>query len=290
MLRLQRTHGRGPLRAVLLAGALAGLGAAGGPATALASKLKEEFAPFINCPTTKAAVCAVAKTTSGEFQMGSKKVPITSPITLQGGLGSTLIFEELPLIAPRVGPAISETPLTVPGGLIGIEGLGGEVSATAYLAGAPSSILLDRVNLLSGKGTAIVLPLKIKLSNPLLGEECWIGSESHPIALHLTDGTTAPPWPNKPVTGVPGTEGGAGKGKILVISGNTLVDNSFAVPGASGCGTNPLLVPIVTALVDLDSGLPSPAGHNAAVMSGSIEQTEVAYAERYAKPPREKKH
>lgn len=46
-------------------------------------------------------------------------------------------------------------------------------------------------------------------------------------------------------------------------------------------------MPIVTALVNLDSGLPSSAGRNEAIMSGSFEQTPSQYAMKYAKPPKE---
>jgi hypothetical protein len=55
-------------------------------ASAVNTQLKEEFAPFLDCPTATATVCTVAQTTSGEFKMGSKDVPIEKPITLQGGL------------------------------------------------------------------------------------------------------------------------------------------------------------------------------------------------------------
>ena len=48
--------------------------------------------------------------------------------------------------------------------------------------------------------------------------------------LHLTTGTTSPAFPNQPITGSRGTLEGAGKGKIVKIKGNSLVDNNFAVP------------------------------------------------------------
>ena len=46
----------------------------------------------------------------------------------------------------------------------------------------------------------IVLPIKVRLVNPLLGAECSIGSNSHPIVLSLTTGTSGR------LTGNPGKE------------------------------------------------------------------------------------
>ena len=134
----------------------------------------------------------VAPTTGGEFVLGHKTVAIEKPVLLQGGLGTTE-FGAQPLIAAVGGEPLSKTPETVPGGLVGIAGLGGEVTATAELAGPPSSAIVSKANLVTFKGAAVTLPLKVKLSNETLGEECYIGSDAEPIVLHLTTGETAPP-------------------------------------------------------------------------------------------------
>lgn len=271
----------------LMLGCLALLVGSSAPSALASQKLKEEFAPFTDCPTTVAGACTVGYTTAGEFKLGSKTVPITKTITLQGGLPHISLQTEA-LIPARDGNTLSETPLTLPGGLTGIEGLGGEVSATAEIAGPVSGVLINQFFLAEGLQTAVVLPLKIKLSNPLLGEDCYIGSAAEPVLLHLTDGTTSPPSPNRPIKGNKGTLEDIARGKIITIKGNTLVDNSFAAPAATGCGTG-LLAPVINGLVNLDAGLPSAAGHNTAIMSGSFELTQAAYAAKYAKPPKEKK-
>jgi len=257
-------------------------------AQAANTQLKEEFAPFLDCPLATAGECTVAETTGGEFKMGTKTVPISKTITLQGGLAFNSLSTQ-PLIGARDGNTLSSTVLKVPGGLTGIELIGGELTATAEIAGSPSDIKINQFFLAEGGGIAVTLPLKIRLGNPVLGNECYIGSNAHPIVLNLTDGTTSPPPPAKPISGSKGTLEVIGKKKITRISGNKLVDNSFAVPAATGCGTNALLVPLITGLVNLDAGLPSAAGHNLAVMSGSFEQTLEIYAAKYAKPPKEKK-
>lgn len=258
---LRRSH----LRTHMLVGAVAlaaALTALGAPAPALAG-LQHEFSVFSDCPVNAPDVstCVYSKVTGGEFTLGSKTVEITKPVVLQGG-----IVNGSPKLVPAAdGNTLSKTPLTVPGGLVGVEGVGGEVTATAELAG---TVELSAIDLLDGKGTAASLPLKVKLDNQALGEACYIASDSEPIEVELTTGTTSPPEPNKPITGNPGHF--AVVNGIQVITGNSLVGNAFSVPGANGCGG--LLSVAVDPAVDLSAGLPAAAGKNTAIMNGTIEQ------------------
>jgi hypothetical protein len=252
---------------------------------------KEEFAPFANCPVETAQWCMVATTTSGEFKLDLKTTQIVNPVILQGGL-ATEAFGDQPLIGPTSGEAVSKTAQPVPGGLTGIsESIGGTVTATAELVGPPSAVIIDKGNLLAQSGTAVTLPIRVKLDNENVGEECFIGTEAEPIVLHLTTGTTAPPFPGQPITGSRGTLESAGRSKIVKVKGNSLVDNDFAVPGATGCGG--ALSPLLDAVVDAGIGIPSPAGTNTAVMSGELEETASVWAAKYKpkvkKPKKEKK-
>src|ERR1700760_787616 len=158
----------------VIAAAFAALAAAG-PAAAIKEPIvKEDFAPFADCPTESSAVCIVSNTTGGEFKLGSKTGPIPegTVIKLQGGLPLESYAGQT-LIAPPDGKMLSENPLTVPGGLTGIAGLGGEVTAPAELAGP---IEVNRGDLAIPARPAVTLPLKVKLDNPVLGESCSIGS------------------------------------------------------------------------------------------------------------------
>jgi hypothetical protein len=228
------------------------------------------FAAFANCPVSNPAVvdCAVATTTSGEFVVGNKTVPIKHPITLQGGLEVNESTGVVTFAAASNGETLSKTAQTVPGGLIGIEGLGGEVTATAELAGPASSIVLNPTSLLEGSGTALSLPVKLKLGNPILGPHCYGGSNAHPIVIALTTGTTSPPRPNKPISGKPGTTTTEENGEILVVNENSLVNNTFAAPGVEGCGLFPL---IDDPIIDLGFGVPAPSGRNTAILNGTLK-------------------
>jgi hypothetical protein len=273
-----RSHGRAfATTLAAIAAALAALVVAG-PAAAIKEPIvKEDFAPFADCPTESSAVCIVSNTTGGEFKLGSKTVPIPegTVIKLQGGLPLESYVGQT-LIAPLDGKTLSEIPLTVPGGLTGIAGLGGEVTATAQLAGP---IEVNRGDLAIPVGPAVTLPLKVKLDNPVLGESCYIGSDAEPVVLHLTVGKTAPPPPAEPLEGHRNPIEYKDKKRIVYIPNNTLVDNNFAVPGVSGCGG--ALSPIVDPIVDLDTGLPAKAGESKVVMTASLEETASKWAAKY---------
>jgi hypothetical protein len=227
--------------------------------------LQQEYQKFSECPVENpdTDACVFAQTTSGEFKIGSKTVPITKTITIQGGINN----ETNELIPAADGNTLSKTPLTLPGGLVGIE-LDGitEVTATAELAG---TAILNAAALNEEKGIAAELPLKIKLSNPALGESCYIGSDSEPVVLRLTTGTTNPPPPNTPISGKRGNVDVFTDPGIIHVTDNSLVDNAFSAPGVNGCGPLGLEDPVV----DLDAGLPAAAGHNTAILNGWFDET-----------------
>jgi hypothetical protein len=260
------------------------------PALATEHHPKGVFAPFADCPLSNPAItyCIVASTTSGEFKVGKKTVPINKTITLQGGTIENSETGELTFVAAENGETLSKTALYVPGGLFGVKppeylnkeqkerfeeminkGLTG-VTETTELAKPASAIKLNTNNLIFEEGVALQLPVKIKLSNVFLGSSCYVGSESNPIILNLTTGTTSPPEPNKPIKGSAGELKIEEEGALVILSGGSLVDNAFAAPEATGCGAP--FSGLVDKLVDSVFGVPAAAGHNTAILTGKLEQ------------------
>jgi hypothetical protein len=297
-------HRRTIIVAMALSAILAALAAAA-PALATPTGI---LAPFADCPATSPGVelCANAQTTSGEFTIGNTTVPINKTITLQGGAIPTGKGAEYFLAPAKDGNSLSKTALNVPGGLAGLincteikgEGfleklerasckavfenkLTGVTATTELVANEHNPALLNLEAVLSTSGTGLTLPVRVHLSNPLLGSACYIGSEASPIELKLTDGTTEPPPPNKPISGKFGTfveeEENEGEIDVLSIRENTLVDNSFSAPVAEGCGGG--LSFLIDPLLDSKIGLPAEAGHNTAILTGT---TRLAAAEEVA--------
>jgi hypothetical protein len=259
------------------------------PSWATAHHPTGAFAPFADCPLSNPSVrvCTVASASNGEFTIGNKTVPITKVLTIQGGLYENPETGELVFTGAEDGNTLSKTPLPVPGGLLGMvipksipgwlrgrlekfthRGLA-DVTATTELAGPASAIKLSFQNLLSAEGVALQLPVKIKLDNWLLGEDCYIGSNIDPILLNLTTGSTSPPEPNKPIKGNVGTLEFKEEFTLGVLNGNSLVDNAFAAPKATGCGG--FFAPVVDRVIDTLLGLPASAGHNTAILNDTLE-------------------
>jgi hypothetical protein len=249
------------------------------------------YAPFADCPLSDLALssCIVGEVRSGELVVGRRTVPIDNPFMLQGGLfPSSSGSEESAFVGAQDGDTLSRTKLSLPGGLAGIlapsylpasllrqfDGLiaGGAtgVTMTPELAGPASAIELSEYNLIVEEGVAVRLPLKIKLSNPFLGGDCYIGSATYPIVMNLTTGATDPPAPNRPIHGTSGGLEGLEEDRVIVLRGTSLVDNAFAVPKATGCGGD--YSAVVDPAIDAQVGLPSPPGHSTAIFDGNLEE------------------
>jgi hypothetical protein len=254
-----------------------------------------EFSVFAQCPyeTSGVHACIYAQTTSGEFVVGKKTVPITKTITLQGGISENEA-EENELVAATNGETLSKTPQNVPGGLAGLvnckeikefiekilceytlENSVTGVSATTELAQGASAVRVNTSELLAGEGVALRLPVKVHLENPFLGSECYIGSSSEPLTLELTTGKTSPPPPNKSIEGKIGTVTPTEEGRIANVTGNSLVDNAFAAPGVNGCGGS-ILSLILDPVVNTELGVPSAAGSNTAILSGMLKSANAS--------------
>jgi hypothetical protein len=275
------------MRRLFLAGAL--LLAMLIPASSASAALEGEYAKFKTCPVSNPAVgsCVYAESTSGSFTIGAKTVPLIKPVILKGGLSATfqeLTSQNIVLYAPTDGQTLSKTPQTVPGGLTGVvapswwpqflrdlfnetinNGFTG-VTATVELAAPASAVKFNFANLFARSGPGLALPVKVKLDNPFLGSSCYIGSNSQPIQLNLTDGTTSPPPPNTPITGDFGQINGADEGNIVFFENQKILDNSFSAPGTNGCGGlfSFLVDPFVSSIL----GVPAAAGHNTAILQG----------------------
>jgi hypothetical protein len=253
------------------------------------------FSVFSDCPTKMPGVtlCSFAQTKSGEFAIGKTVVPINKTITLQGGAiptGNPENSKEYFLVPATDGNSLSKTELNVPGGLLNLvncteikgegifeklerasckaifeNGTTGVTATTELVASTTNPAILNLVALSTEEGTALTLPVRVHLKNPLLGNNCFIGSEKSPIQLHLT-------------TGKSGTlKGNRGEAEtleekeqvMLRLFENSLVDNTYSAPVAEGCGE--FFSFLIDPILDAKIGLPSAAGKNKAVLGGELK-------------------
>jgi hypothetical protein len=252
------------------------------------AKLTGEYTKFQQCPWTNAEVkrCLNSLNIGGEVVLGTKKTPVVNQVTIQGGYGSPNEEGFSKFFAATNGVTISKAAQPVPGGLLGIvppesspplvkalskfffeNSLTG-VNSVLELAKPASEIKLSESNLSEAEGVAMKLPVKVRLENPFLGKNCYVGSSGTPIWWNLTAGTTSPPGPNKPITGESGEIEFLEGGRILVLKGNILVDNAWEAPKASGCGG--ILSFLVNPIINSQIGLASAAGKNTAILKNTI--------------------
>ncbi len=291
------------------------------------------FSIFADCPLAAIrasgalpghAECAFHQVTSGEVAIGSMKVPINQTITLQGGFvptGNPANEAEYFDYPAEGGESISKTELEVPGGLPSlidcreIKGWGFRerverdrcrafsfngrttgVTATAEIvANAENPSIYNEFALVREEGTAIIFPIRVHLKNQFLGSSCYIGSESSPLQLHLTTGATSPPEGFKSIHGALGETNTLGEDghEMISVTGDSLVDNTFSAPGVEGCGES--FSPIIDPILDGKLKLPSPAGYNTVILTGTasltgyqeVEAIEQEQAEAEAKKKQE---
>jgi hypothetical protein len=185
--------------------------------------------------------------------------------------------------APK-GRTLVAAPAEVPGGLVGLmcpsnvllvtqlceEATHNDlnnVTAQVRLAGTPTDFSVVG-GLITGR-PIVNLPVKIQLQNPLLGSSCYIGSNSEPIVLR----------PQSTTVGRQSAHGESYGGysvSFFTITGSTLADKTFAVPGANGCGG--LLALVVDEAIDLKQGLPSASGRNELVLDSATSNLALTEA------------
>jgi hypothetical protein len=293
---------------------LVSLGAVSSPV--LAKQPTGDFAIFKQCPrfATGVNLCLYSQITGGVTTINKLSVPIVNATTLQFGIAFNSETEAETVVGAINGETLSPTPQPVPGGLSSLidcneikdKGLLGRlrrrtckaildnpsftaVNETTELARPASEIYVNKNNELALQGTALALPVRIHLENPLLGRDCYIGSSADPIVFNLTVGTTSPPPPNEPITGKFGLIGAKDKFEFIEITGHTQVDNAFPAPEATGCGGH--LASLINPLINSKIGLPSPAGYNTVIHSGYVnEGTTVGVIASEQEEPNEKHH
>ncbi|HEX2128692.1 MAG TPA: hypothetical protein VHF58_05700 [Solirubrobacterales bacterium] len=237
--------------------------------SASAVELEGPWAPFDHCPvddpqmlavTNSGNACVSSVSPRGSFKIGNTTVP-TGRTELQFGATGPGIPD---VIAPGY---LNADPVKVPGGLLGlmcpanlplvtqvcntlVDNPLNRVTATVELAGAVSDFDLFAAVL---GGPVVTLPVKIHLRNPLLGGNCYIGSNADPIVLK--------PEQEPPANTVSFADDPLGSPATFITpvpETGTLVDDSFTVPRAKGCG----LLNLFDGAVNGKLGLPSPAGAN----------------------------
>lgn len=247
------------------------------------------YTPFTNCPLRNSLMqesvggsatgCVAGDATSGTITIGNITTPVTHPVTVQFGIwdppNATPNQWTGGILPPPGGleAQLVSSPELVPGGLLkalgcpssdpGVEKLCQKATARGgrYLnvyAQAQSAGPITNFNLVTW-----TQPLKFQLINPLLGDDCYIGSEDNPVVLNpsLSGTLVVENDPN------PTTHPDTG---VLAVTGGSATDTTFAAPGVTGCGPGGSANIAVDEAIDASAGLPAASGSNSLTLSGTF--------------------
>ena len=269
----------------LLVAAVAGFAALAVPGVASADTPAGEWASFAGCPVDDPAMqaadgsaviaaCLGGGSPGGTITMGSTSMTVGA-VRLQFGVLNT--GGAYSLVQPAAG-GLSGDPITVPGGLLGLmcpsaipvisdicEAVEGSTlnTVTATLEPAGPARDFDLSAAVATGRPIMTLPVKIHLKNPFLDRNCYIGSNADPMLLKVANQT-------RPVAkfvrfNASGAVDPAGEMTYTDLSGASVADSTFAVPGARNCG----LFGLIDSVVNARQGLPSPAGANDLTLSNT---------------------
>ncbi|HXB63328.1 MAG TPA: hypothetical protein VNV42_00485 [Solirubrobacteraceae bacterium] len=258
------------------------------------------FSIFSGCPLGEleqlganpdTSLCFYGQITSGQMAIGGLRVPFARTITLEGGFAQTGNPEnerEFFMVPNPGGQTLAGAELAIRPDMLdcaGITGSGkmekedrlvcglnpGLQVALEVVTSAKHRAIFNLFSLARREGVALTLPVRLHLKGALLGAACYIGSEADPIEWHLTDGRTDPEPPAEAISGKLGQLETLEEPKLVMlrVPNELLVDNTFSVPAAQGCGEASLSA-FVGQLIDAELRLPSKDGHSSIVMSGTL--------------------
>ncbi len=250
------------------------------------------YKPFTDCPIAldnafmqatvsgDAVACVAGDANSGTIKIGNITTPVVHPVTAQFGACSP----------PNASPTqFSGCTLPPPDGVSAELTTGEELVPVSLeqMLGCPSTnrviekMCQEAANFGGSYNQIYVLaqealpitnfavfswtqPIKIQLVNPLLGSDCYIGTNDNPITVNpnLQGGTLIEKVDPNP-TAHPNTA-------VLEDQNTTAVDNTFAAPAVTDCGPGGSKDIPVENQMDSYAGLPAASGSNSLSLSGNF--------------------
>jgi hypothetical protein len=256
------------------------------------------YAPFINCPLNNPimhevmatgigtnggglAACTAGNATGGSITIGNITTPVVQAVNVQFGFFTPpedVNFFPAPAVPPLAGPSaiLSTKPDPIPESLTQALGCPSSVATVEKIcqqaqarggvynqvfALAQEAGPITNFNLLSW-----TQPVKFKLVNPLLGSNCYIGSDETPVvvnpSLSLGPGGSIQFEQDPAPTVHPDTS-------VLALNGAVASDSTFSAPGVTGCGPGGAANVFVDEALDASSGLPAASG-NSLTLTGNF--------------------
>jgi hypothetical protein len=271
--------------------------------TALRSKIvgypapKGIYKPFTNCPLVNPLMqesspgtttgCIAGDVNSGSIKIGNVTTKIKSgvkvkyPVSVQFGIwdppnaGSNQWNGGiLPPPDGGLSAQLISTGQYVPGGLLKALGCPDskfavvkKLCAEAQKGSKYNNVFASAQS--AGPITGFTLgswfqPVMFHLTNPLLGNSCYIGSADNPVVLNPQLTATAEPK----IEPDPHPKQHPNTGVIKILA--TAADTTFTAPGVTGCGPGGSANIHVDEAIDTAVGLPTASGADSITLSGTF--------------------
>jgi hypothetical protein len=255
------------------------------------------YTGFTNCPVKNAlmhesntlSVCVLGDATSGSITLGTITTPVTAPVNVQFGFyQNTQQTYYADVVPPPEGLSaqLATKPDLIPMSLTTALGCATatdptvmKICQTAQARGGA----YNQVSALAESDGAITnfnlfswtQPVMFRLINPLLGNDCTIGTFGHPVMLNPQlsvgpgGGLTETPDPNPAKH--PDTD-------VIGITNASASDSTFSAPGVTNCGPGGVADIPVGAAIDASSGLPAASG-NSLTLTGTFQLADTFAAQ-----------
>lgn len=255
------------------------------------------YRPFTNCPLNNPvmhevmplsdppggyAACTAGEVVGGSITLGNITTQVSEPVNVQFGFF-------IPPRDPNIFPALAVPPLAGPSVILSTKpdlipeslttGLGCATAADVTIVNICRQAearggVYNQVYALAQEAGQLrdfnlfdwIQPVKFKLINPLLGSNCYIGTDSDPVVVHPSlsvgpgGGFFSESDPQPAVH--PDTI-------FFGVTGAVASDSTFSAPGVLGCGPGGVANVAVDEALDASSGLPAASG-NSLTLNGNF--------------------
>jgi hypothetical protein len=254
------------------------------------------YAPFTNCPLNNPAMhevlpltdnggglaaCIAGNATTGSITIGNITTSVVQPVNVQFGFfipPHDINFSPPPAVPPLAGPSAILTtkpdplPVTLtqalgcPSNDATVENLCQQAQTRGGIYNKVSALAQEAGPITGFNVFNWTQPVKFHLINPLLGSNCYIGSDDDPVVTHpslsLGPGGGIFEEVDPAPTVHPDTF-------VLGITGASASDSTFSAPGVIGCGPGGVANVAVDEAIDATSGLPAASG-NSLTLNGTF--------------------
>ena len=242
------------------------------------------YALFTNCPlknpvmheATQFAACTAALAVTGSITLGNITTTVVAPVHVQFGFFTPPNASNYATVVPPLaglsaqlvtGPDLLPESLTT---ALGCPSSNATVAALCHEARHRGG-KYNTVYALAQSAGAITnfslvswtQPLKFRLINPLLGNNCHIGLDGNPAVLNPQLTINSATIINDPdPTAHPDT--------FVIVANATASDTTFSAPGVTGCGPGGVANIAVDEALDTSAGLPAASG-NSVTLTGAFD-------------------